>query len=86
MIETLEATAEEISDKIQDNVDVITDCLARLSQNALRQAETSSLAYLQQMVRAEEQEKKAGYRDRVRQIKEELTKAELIAKNMKKRK
>ena len=86
LIETLEATAEEISDKIQDNVDVITDCLTRLSENALRQAETSSLAYLQQMVRAEEQEKKAGYRDRVRQIKEELTKAELIAKNMKKKK
>ena len=79
IVEALEQESQEISEEIQAKVDFITECLHRLSQNALRTSTTSSADYLDQMIQAEDHERKPGFERRIDQLRKEKAKAEQLA-------
>ena len=77
IVQALEIESQELSGEIQQNVDFITACLHRLSQNALRTSTTSSGQYLEQMIQAEDHERKPGFQRRIDQLRKE--KADALA-------
>ena len=78
-MEALEQESQDISRDIQAKVATITDCLQRLSQNALRTSTTSSADYLEMMIMAEDQERKPGFEKRIDQLRREKAKAGHLA-------
>jgi len=78
IVQALQIESQELSDEIQNHVDVITDCLHRLSKNALRTSTTSSSEYLEQMIQAEDHERKPGFQKRIDQLMKEKEKADLL--------
>ena len=68
VVDALKEEAQHVSREIQKSVVKITECLRSLKQNALRPDSTTSADYLEQMISAEDHEKKTGYRDRIKQL------------------
>ena len=68
VVDALQAEADAASKEIQDSVPRITECLKSLQENALRPNMSSSADYLEQMISAEEHERKHGYLERIRQL------------------
>ena len=62
VLDALKEEEEKVSKEIQGSIPKITQCLASLQQNALRPDSGSSSDYIEQMISAEEYEKKPGYR------------------------
>ena len=79
IVQALELESQELSDEIQQNVDFITECLHRLSENALRTSTTSSSDYLEQMIQAEDHERKPGFQRRIDQLMKERAKSDALA-------
>ena len=79
IVQALEMESKDLSDEIQQNVDFITECLHRLSENALRTSTTSSGEYLEQMIQAENHERKPGFQKRIDQLMKEKAKADALA-------
>ena len=67
-IDALQAEADAASREIQASVPRISRCLASLRENALRPNMSSSADYLDQMISAEEHERKQGYQARIKQL------------------
>ena len=68
VIDALQAEADAASKGIQDSVPRISQCLANLKENALRLNMSSSADYLNQMISAEEHDRKPGFQDRIKQL------------------
>ena len=68
ILEALKRESEEVSQEIQASVERIVACQDRLQMNALRTSMGGSTDYFEQLIRAEEHEKKPGYGDRVKQL------------------
>jgi len=79
IVQAIEIESQELSDDIQKHVDDITDCLHRLSENALRTSTTTSSDYLEQMIQAEDHERKPGFQRRIDQLMKEKAKADALA-------
>ena len=71
VVDALKEEAELVSKEIQKRVAKITECLKSLKQNALRPDSTNSADYIEQMIGAENHEKKPGYRKRIMQLRSE---------------
>jgi len=80
VVDALKEEAEKVSKEIQAKVKTITVCLKNLQQNALRPNSTNSSDYLEQMISAEDHERKEGYQGRIKQLREEKDKADNLAK------
>ena len=68
VLDALQEEADAASKEIQDSVPRITRCLKNLQENALRPNISSSADYLDQMISAEEHERKPGYLERINQL------------------
>ena len=68
VLDALQEEADAASKEIQDSVPRITRCLKNLQDNALRPNISSSADYLDQMISAEEHERKRGYLERINQL------------------
>ena len=68
VLDALKEEEEKVSKEIQGSIPKITQCLASLQQNALRPDSGSSSDYIEQMISAEEYEKKPGYRARIKAL------------------
>ena len=68
VLDALKEEEEKVSKEIQGSIPKITRCLASLQQNALRPDSGSSSDYIEQMISAEEYEKKPGYRARIKAL------------------
>jgi len=78
VLDALQEEADAASKEIQDSVPRITQCLKNLQDNALRPNISSSADYLDQMISAEEHERKPGYSERINQLRIEKDKADMM--------
>eukprot|EP00092_Neocalanus_flemingeri_P082606 GFUD01103496.1.p1 GENE.GFUD01103496.1~~GFUD01103496.1.p1 ORF type:complete len:134 (+),score=51.54 GFUD01103496.1:1-402(+) len=78
VVDALQAEADAASKEIQECVPRITQCLKNLQENALRPNISSSADYLEQMISAEEYERKPGYLERIGQLRIEKDKARML--------
>jgi len=78
VIDALQAEADAASREIQASVPIISNCLASLKENALRPNMSSSADYLDQMISAEEHDRKPDFQKRIKQLRIEQDKARMI--------
>ena len=68
----------EKSEEVQDRREKVMRHLRSLSETAYRRTEDSNTSYIDQMIQAEELEKKPGYEDRILQLKDKKVEEELL--------
>nr|XP_015195114.1 PREDICTED: uncharacterized protein LOC102695955 [Lepisosteus oculatus] len=80
MLEKIEMDFETIEDRIMQLIRLSSNCLARLEEIALKPNALSTAAYIELLIRNEEEEARPGFEDRIADLRKMKQHAEILAK------
>ena len=79
MIENIKTGILETRDDVKKKMKKVKECLTKLNEIALRTNPLTEEHYLEMLIRSEEEQKKAGYLDRIKFYQESLQEAQIIS-------
>uniref|UniRef100_W5LWP4 Uncharacterized protein n=1 Tax=Lepisosteus oculatus TaxID=7918 RepID=W5LWP4_LEPOC len=80
MLEKIEVDFEVIKDRIMELIRLSSSCLARLEEIALKPNALSTAAYIELLIRNEEEEARPDFEDRIAKLRKMKQHAEILAK------
>lgn len=79
MIDAIKKDILETRDDVKEKMKKVQECLKKLNEIALRTNPLTEEHYLEMLIRSEEEQKKAGYLDRIKFYQETLQEAQIIS-------